>query len=360
MFTDIVILAGGSGTRLWPASVPSCPKQFMTLENGLSFLQTAVYRALLLEPEGSILIITRADLERPVIEDCRHLAENLEISCPDYARMLREKTVIILEPCARSTAPALALACRYAELRERDKTSCMLVMTSDHVISPAEAFLKDAEKAALLARGSRLVCFAVPPNGPSPDYGYMKGEPLPPENGGEAGGSVLKIVSFREKPDEETATRWLAEGGYYWNSGMYAFRCDFFMKELEKHQKEIIRAFSALGNSFRCERKKSFAVISHWDGLAQAYGNSPSISADYAVSEKCSDTVAVKVSFSWDDVGNWDAFSRCLGKNSAHTVSVESSNNFIYSDIPVALCGVNGLIVVIKNGQSLVLQKGKS
>lgn len=353
MFTDVLILAGGSGERLWPVSTKDHPKQFMSLENGISFLQAALLRSLALHIEGDILIVSRSDLTNLIIADCISLAASLSSK---EAEILWKKIILIPEPCAKNTAPAIALGCLWIEKQQRSKEPSLLIMTSDHIIEPMENFVRDAETASLLATNNVLVSFAVMPTEAATGYGYIHlAKPIEYIEGNQA----FQTDSFTEKPNKTIAEQYLKSGEYYWNSGMYGFRCDFFMKELQTYQSAVFTAFCENEEIPQISAKNGLRIISRWQKMESAYQMTPSISVDYAIAEKTQHSCTVKASFNWDDAGNWDSLSHLFSSHQGTVIEEQSKNCFVHSDIPVTLCGVEDIVVVIKDGQALVVKKGQ-
>jgi len=350
MCTDVVILAGGSGERLWPVSTEEKPKQFLRLSGGESFLQSAIARAWALNVSGSIYIITRDSWIDLVVQDIIDLSENAKIPG------LLEKTVIMGEPFGKNTAPAAAWLARILVTNSKEKNGSVLLMASDHIIDPTEQFTADTETASWFADQDYLVSFAIPPRSPSTGYGYIQaGSNLtcPLEDPALAFG----IDSFKEKPDEITAESYLDAGNYYWNSGLYLFTPTFYLDELKKNAPEVSDAFSKpINPTFR--KVKGISVMEEDPIVLQAYTASPSISFDYAVSEKCDRSISVLARFDWDDVGSWDSLSQYLDPTPEFTGLSESSNTYVNSDIPVAICGVDDIIVVIRDGKALISKKG--
>ncbi len=351
-FTDVIILAGGIGERLWPASRPDSPKQFMSLPDGVSFIQSSILRSLALKPDGRIIIITKRDLLEKTAESIRSLYGRLPAQ---EQEKLRKDILILTEPFQRHTTAPLVLASRMLELLD-GKEHTLLVLASDHVISPTEAFVRDGLKAAQTAQGGWFVCFAIPPVSPDTGYGYIKaGEALSPD------GTVARIDSFQEKPDLETAKKYLESGAYAWNSGMFAFTTGFFLSEVKKLAPDVYAAFDGLTPPpAETELAGGISYIQDWQSMDDSYEKVPSIAVDKSVAERTDRAAAVKASFSWDDVGSWDAFCKYFTENADSTVEISSRNNFVYSDIPVALCGVDDLTVVIRNGMALVMKKGSA
>lgn len=353
MFTDAVILAGGFGERLWPASKPDCPKQFLSLEGGISFLQSSVLRAAALGLSGNILIITRSDLLELAASQCRALTEQAD---PILRKKLKEDVYIIAEPTPRHTTAPVILACHFLEKLQPKVNHSLIVLTSDHVISPKEAFIGDCSTACKYAENNMFVCFAVPPTEPATGFGYIKGgETLHDIN-------AFHIAEFKEKPDFTTACKYIADGNYWWNSGMFAFNVAFFKEELQLCEPAIYNTFLILKDAPNpvIGYFNGIKYVEAWEGMDEAYRLTPAISIDKSIAERTTRACAIKASFSWDDVGSWDAFEKLFSENPGKTALVNSNNCFVYSDIPVAICGVDDLVVVIKNGSALVMKKGSS
>lgn len=352
-FTDVIILAGGFGERLWPASSPENPKQFLSIQNGLSFLQTSIKRALAVKPTGKILIITREDIQNTVAEHCEKLKESIT---PEEKQKLQDDLYILSEPCARHTCAPLVLACKLLHLFDNSEHT-MLVLTSDHIIEPTESFVNDCYKAAAVAKQGNFVCFAIPPTEPATGYGYIKqGEQITSD------GTVFKIEQFKEKPDLETAKKYLSTGLYSWNSGMFAFTDTFFMQEINKYESEIAKSFENFNSATfpECKIINNTKCISQWNLMTESYKTVKAIAVDNAVAERTQNAAVVKTTFTWDDVGSWDSFEKHYKGSNDKIGCINSENNFVFSDIPVALCGVQDLTVVIKDGKALIMKKGSS
>ncbi|MDR1786190.1 MAG: mannose-1-phosphate guanylyltransferase [Spirochaetaceae bacterium] len=353
MFTDIVILAGGIGERLWPLSTKTHPKQFIVMGGGLSFFQMALERSLLFQHTQRIHVVTRSEFEGLVLEQCLALRERLPGA---DAERLDSSLTILLEPCPRHTAAAVQLALAWAAHGEGPGERTVLVLTSDHIISTGAQFASSCQKAARSAAGGYFVCFGIPPSFPATGFGYIEaGDPAPDEEG------VYEIRSFKEKPDEATAQAFLQRGGYWWNSGMFAFREDLYRREIARSAPGIPSVFAALEKtSPKITRNRGVNVLRDWEGLGDVYARTEPVSIDSAVAEKTDRARCVIAEFAWDDIGSWDAFAACAPPSQDHAVFVESSGCSVYSDIPVALCGVSGIIVAIKDGKALIVRKGRS
>jgi mannose-1-phosphate guanylyltransferase/mannose-6-phosphate isomerase len=353
LFSDIIILAGGIGERLYPVSTKEHPKQFIEAIDGKSFFQMALERALALRPSGEILIITRKNFVAIAGEQCRGFINKLN----EADRHFLENALAILgEPCPKHTAAAIQCACTYLAAKHTNAGNrLMLVLTSDHIIRPLNIFVENCRNASLEAQAGYFVCFGIRPATAATGYGYIKTEP---EGSRKSGRTIL---SFHEKPDEETARGYLAEKNYWWNSGMFAFKLETVMEEMRKYTPSVYEAFSPLCKSKPVYTKENgINSISCWNGLLTAYEKTPSIAVDRALAEKTNRASCVIADFEWQDVGSWDAFCECIPETAKHAEKIESSDCYVYSDIPVAICGVDKIIVIIKDGKALVMKKGKS
>jgi mannose-1-phosphate guanylyltransferase/mannose-1-phosphate guanylyltransferase/mannose-6-phosphate isomerase len=365
MFDDCLIMAGGSGTRLWPASNSAKPKQFLSAAAGTkkTFFSLAVERALAVSAGGRVIIIAGKAHVPHVIESCARLraAE-------------KKRLVLVPEPAAKNTAPAIACAVAFSRLSGdtnrgiAHNSRTMLVLTSDHLIQPLSAFTSDAAAAEACAKTGKLVVFGIPPTRPETGYGYIEtGKRLAPK--------ALTLVSFHEKPDLPTAKKFVSSKRFFWNSGMFAFSVEFMADELQRNAPEVFAPFEKLtapdAHFFGLYR--GVRVLENWAGLEAAYRKTKSISFDYAIAEKCRAAVMVRAGFDWIDVGNWDEYAKLLQSGSTEVYSAGASLSadggstcFVDSDIPVALAGVKDLIVVIRSGKNggppaaLITKKGET
>lgn len=353
MFSDVIILAGGFGERLWPASRPDFPKQFLSINEGISFLQNAIIRSLALKPKGKIIIATRKGLEEQISIQCSSLAKKL--SANDCEKIFND-VLIVAEPMAKHTTAPVILCCHLLNKIDPSQKHSVMVLTSDHIITPVENFTSDAEKAYECALKDRFVTFGIRPTEPSTGYGYIQ-TGIADDNEK----TVLKISSFKEKPDAETAKKYLESGNCWWNSGMFAFGCDFFINELKNCTPEIASSFENIPNEKEPSISKLNGIdfVSEWQAMCESYEKTIPMAIDIAVAEKTSHAWTVLASFMWDDVGSWDSFEK-HSNGEGKKVLVEAKNNFVYSDIPVAICGLDDITVVIKNGKALIMKKGCS
>jgi mannose-1-phosphate guanylyltransferase/mannose-6-phosphate isomerase len=338
----IVILAGGSGTRLWPASTPEKPKQFLSLGGAESFLRLTARRGLAVNPKAELIVVTHK----------RYLEATIEELAP-CARSGAAITVLP-EPEARNTAPAIAFAALYLKTR-LSPSARALILSADHLIRPQEVFAADVEKAARLGALGYIAVFGIPPADANTGYGYIEA--------GEAAGPGFLVKSFKEKPDAATAGAYLAAGNYYWNSGMFLFSLKTLDEEFAAHAPEVYTPFLELAQKTPAGEGRMAEGVRVWgedEALRTVYEKLPSISVDYAVMERSAKAAMVKAGFEWNDVGSWDEAARLYGDEAPAVFSREASQNRVFSDIPVALCGVEDLVVVIRGGRALVMKKGCS
>lgn len=352
-----IILAGGAGTRLWPASLRHHPKQLLRIGGGRSLIQRAVALALAATPRGPIVVVTAGDQVDAIVEHVNELAGE--------EPALQRRMVYLAEPVGRNTAPAIALAAAWLR-KELGADATALVLTADHVIGPPERFAADAAAAGRAAASGHLVCFGIVPDRPETGYGYIRA--------GEALDDGYRVLAFTEKPDRATAEEYLARGGYFWNAGMFCFRIGLFLEELAEHAPAVARPLSESGPPAVSTRAGG-ARFSDPTLLAPLYDRLPKISVDYAVMEKSSRVAVVAATFSWNDVGSWDQVAQISGETPGGAapvgetprsggadrppvIEVEAGGNFIDADLPVAVCGVSDIHVVVKNGKVLVCRRG--
>ena len=329
-----VILSGGSGTRLWPMSRPERPKQFLALTAKETMLQLTAQRA------------AGEDYAAPIIVANAAHAEDVEAQLADSDAAAG--ATVLLEPMARNTAPAIALAALVA-----DADAPLLVMPSDHVIEDVAAFHAAIASALPLVERGWLVTFGITPDAPETGYGYIKA-------GDAIGAGVHRVDRFVEKPKRAVAETMLAEGGYAWNGGIFLFRADAFLAALEAHEPAML---AAARDAIAKARREDARIYPD----ADAFAASPSESIDYAVMEKSDRVAVVPVAMGWSDVGSWDALhaisARDEGENAVRgTVTmVDSENCLVHSDgAHVAMVGVKDLIVVASGNDVLILPRGRS
>lgn len=328
-----VILCGGSGTRLWPQSRQAYPKQFLPMASDNTMFQDTLLRLDGIEHLNP-LIVSNQD-HRFIIAEQLRLIE-------------REANAIILEPTARNTAPAIALAAQKAlELHE---DPILLVLAADHVITDTEAFYKAVVQAQQLAENGSLVTFGITPTKPETGYGYIRcGDALP-----ECG---FKIDCFVEKPNLATAKDYLASGDYLWNSGMFMLKASALCQELQQFAPSIL---SASELAYKASNSEGNFV---WIDKA-AFEKSPDESIDNAVMERTSRGAIVPLDAGWSDVGAWDSLWETLEKNPAgnvvkgEVISVDTEDCYISSEKSlIATAGLKDIVVVESDDSILVAHK---
>ena len=323
-----VIMAGGSGTRLWPLSRASHPKQFLSLDSDDTMIQATVKRLTDLNVESIVIICN---------EEHRFLvAEQL--------RQVNQLGSIILEPVGRNTAPAVALA---AMLEKNDPL--LLVLSADHVIQDDVSFCNAVTSAIPQAQSGKLVTFGIVADEPNVGYGYIKK--------GQPEGEGFLVDEFVEKPSIELAESYVSSGEYYWNSGMFMFKGAKYLDELKKYRPDIFKICETSCAS--AEMDMDFVRVDK-----EVFETCPSESVDYAVMEKTSDAVVVPMDAGWSDVGSWsslwDVSSKDNSGNSVHgdVVLHNSSNSYIRTDNKlVAALGVDDLVIVSTKDVVMVAQK---
>ena len=335
-----IILSGGAGTRLWPISRRMHPKPFMEVA-GKQLLAHALERAAFIADEA--LIVTN--------QDHYFLTENLLKETPKAP-----KVSYLLEPKGRNTAPAIALAVRHIQKAHGDDAVC-LVLAADHLISDDAAFEKAVSQAAEQAKNGNLVVFGIRPTAPETGYGYL-------EVAG-AGDVPQPLKSFVEKPDRAVAEQYLAEGRYYWNSGMFCFTADVLAESMAAHAGDV---WAASETAF-AEAQEAAGVTRFAEGSFIAQ---PDISIDYAVMEKAEKIAMVPAGFGWSDVGSWDAVAGAheadTDGNSAVGIDkvqfVKTRNTHIestsHTEKVIAAIGVENLVIIDTPDALLVADRAKS
>jgi mannose-1-phosphate guanylyltransferase len=321
-----VILSGGSGTRLWPMSRDERPKQFLALTDARTMFQLTLDRA----------------------GDSGRFADPLIVANARHADLIEEQlagtaATLILEPLARNTAPAIALAALAANAADP-----LLVMPSDHVITDAPAFMAAIDAALPLVERGWLATFGITPDAPETGYGYI-------QTGEEVSPGTHRVDRFVEKPDAATAQAMLAQGGYVWNGGIFLFRADAYLRALAEFAPAMLGAARA---SMDAATRTGQRILPD----ADAFAASPSDSIDYAVMEKADRVAVVPVSMGWSDIGSWDALYALDADHKGEVLALDTENCLLRSDggIRINAVGVSDLIVVASGQDVLILPRGKS
>jgi len=321
-----IILAGGVGSRLFPLSREYYPKQFIKFKAfGKSLFQMTLERTLKLSSLDDVYIITNEKHKFLVLGQIEELGYNFD------------EDNILVEPVGKNTLPAIYYGVKV--IKERGGDDAVAVFPSDHLIEDGEGFVKSVKDGVKLA-DNYLITFGIKPNKPHTGYGYIKpGEKL------EVG---YKVDEFKEKPDFETAKRYI-ERGYLWNSGMFLFKTDIFEEEVKKYCPEVYEAFKE-------------------EDINKVYGKVPDISIDYGIMEKSDKVAVIPLNIKWSDLGSFDAIYEVFEKDEnenvvyGENVVLNSKGNLVYTHSKklVSLIGVNDLIVVDTKDALLICNKGDS
>ncbi len=333
-----VILSGGIGTRLWPMSRGSYPKQFLNLSSDeLSLIQ-----------ETAIRVSDKNKFEQPIFV-CN--SEHRFLVAEQIRNIGLEKSAIILEPSVRNTAPALTMAAIY--IREIYKDALILVLPSDHIIKDKEAFLEGVSRAVKTADNQYLVTFGIKPEYQETGYGYIKyGKTIDKKH------SSFKVDEFIEKPNLNDAEKYLKSGLYAWNSGIFMFPVNLYLSEMEKYQPEIIVA---------CDKSNKTKTHDH-DFIRidkKTYNLAPKISIDYAVMEKTDKAAVISLECGWADAGSWESLWKISNKDENGNVikglsyNFNTKNSYIESsEGPViATIGLEDLVIISTKDCVLVAHK---
>ncbi len=329
-----VIMAGGSGTRFWPLSRKARPKQFLPLTGAKTMIAETFDRVLGLAPISDSFVVCGALHAAPT------------------ARLLKglPKANVLVEPEARNTAPAIALAC--AHVAHRNPQGVMVVMPSDQHVADPKAF-REALKAAIgVAQGGQIVTLGIKPTRPETGYGYIQvGEAIAPP--------AHKVARFVEKPDLETAQRYLSSGDYFWNAGIFVFRVDVMLAAFAQLMPELSKALEAL--------RATVGTAKYSKALKKLFPKMPATSIDYGVAEKASNIAVVRADCGWSDVGSFSALPDLRPLDSQG--NVVEGNAFVIDSVrcvvlaskrPLAVVGMKDVVVIDAGDAVLVLPKDKA
>lgn len=329
-----VILSGGSGTRLWPLSRAARPKQLLAITGAETMLQQTALRVSDSSLFAAPIVVTGAS--------------HADMVDAQLAAQGRAPHALIVEPCSRNTAPAIALAALAC-----DREDILLVLPSDHFVADEQAFSEAVARALPLAEEAWLVTFGIAAERPETGYGYIK-------RGRELRPGLFQVERFVEKPDAATAQAYCAEGCYDWNGGIFLFAAGAFLDALGEHASDVL---SAAKGAMATAARESNRVAPAADSFAE----SPSVSIDYALMEKARRVAVAAVAMGWSDIGSWDALHELGDKDPKGNVvqgdalAIDSANCLVRSDGPLVItCGVEDLIVVASGDAVLVVPRGDS
>ena len=326
-----IILAGGSGSRLWPLSRELCPKQLLNITGEKSLLQATFERLQHLMPDENILNITNT----------KHLA-NVRMQLKDYYAA----PLILSEPVSKNTAPAAAVSVKYI-CENKNSNDIILVVPSDHLIHDIQKFTEAIEKGKQLAEQGFVVTFGVEPSYCETGFGYIKTS--------EKIDDGFKVEKFVEKPDSATAQKYLQDKTMFWNSGIFMFKPSVFFNELKEHAPEIFEIIEKI--DFKNSEEIPFVE----------FDKMPNISLDYALMEKSDNLAMIKLESDWKDVGSWDAIYDISRKDKdgnvfvGHVLDEDSKNSLVYSSSKlVATIGLEDVVLVETEDAILACSKDKT
>jgi mannose-1-phosphate guanylyltransferase len=328
-----VILAGGRGTRFWPASREAFPKQFLTVGGGASLIRRTAERVLPLASPERLWVITNSS--------------TVDMAASHLPMVARRR--IIGEPVGRNTAPAVALAAELA--RREDPDAVLLVAPADHWIADEDAFRETARRAIEFAASrAALVTFGISPTSPETGYGYI-------EAGDEVSPGMRRVARFTEKPNRPTAEAFLAGGRHFWNSGIFVWRAQVVHDELARHSPEMVAA---------CERMAS--APDPESAVREGWAKLPSISIDYALLERSENVYVAPSRFAWSDIGSWDAWAALGARDASGNVVegdalvLDSSGCFVRSGPGrfSAILGLEDVLVLDTKDALLVCRKDRA
>lgn len=344
-----IILAGGSGTRFWPLSREATPKQMLQIVGEDSLLRQTIKRIEGVIPPEKIWIVTTEDQ-----------AQSLRFHIDSLGPIAKEIR-FLNEPTGRNTAPAIGLAA--ISLHPLSPQSVMVVLPSDHAISNKEDFLRDLHVAVRGAEEGYLVTFGIPPSRPETGYGYLKVD----RSSGEKSEGLFKVEGFYEKPDLERAKRYLSDGNYFWNSGMFVFKTSKILSEIETYLPSLSHTLKEIGFLiFSEQRHRSHfpPSMANQSKILDLYKKLEPISIDYGIMERSHDLLMVPATFKWSDLGSWSALDEILEKDPSgnihkgNVLDVGSQNSTVFAgERLIATIGLKEMVVVDTPDATLVAPK---
>ncbi len=329
-----LIMAGGVGTRFWPLSRESNPKQFLKIIYDKSMLQMTVERLLPKIKMGDIYIVTAQS--------------QVELTKKHLPQLPAEN--IIIEPFGMNTAPCIAISAQYLA-RKYDKNEKMIVLPADHLIALKDDFLASLNVGKDSAELDNLVTFGIKPDYPSTGYGYI-------EAGREIEKGMFNVKQFKEKPDLKTAETFLDAGNFFWNSGMFMWKIETILKAYQDHLPKVTEVLKKIETKWNLEGLSA--------DISYEYTEMPKLPVDIGIMEKAEKRVVIPVDYGWSDVGSWKALYDISQKDENNNVLkckseiIESKNNYVNSDKFVALIGVENLVVIDSGDALLIASKDRS
>lgn len=333
MIITPVILSGGGGTRLWPLSTPQTPKQFLALTDTRTMFQLTVLRVMDRQNFAAPIIVANA-VHAPLVQE-------------QLAQIGVHDAIILLEPCARNTAPAIALAAHSVNRPD----AVMMVMPSDHVITDEPAFHAATKSLLPVVEDGWLATYGINPSGPETGYGYI-------QMGAKIEIGVHEVKRFVEKPDAVRAADMITTGDHVWNGGIFLFRADAYLDAISAFAPEMD---IAVRNAMSKLERDNNLVYPEYTSFAAC----PSDSIDYAIMENATKVAVAPVSMGWSDVGSWDALYDIGQKDTDSNVSSgavridASRGNFIHADgIRVSVHGIDDLLIIANGNEVMIMPRG--
>ncbi len=338
----IVLMAGGIGTRFWPRSRISRPKQMLNIFGNKSMLRMTYTRIKGLTEDEKILVITNAELTEKVREDLPELpAQN-----------------IIAEPFGRNTAPCIGLAASIIQKRNRMDDEVMVVLPADHLIEEEDNFRETLHVAAQYARDHQcLITMGITPSYPETGYGYIQKDKVIAT---ELGKKIYKVKTFAEKPNIDIAKRFIQSGDFLWNSGMFIWTTESIMANFDEHQPDLIDGLHLIREAVDTPRMDEV--------IFDVYSRTKSISIDYGILEVASNVCVIEADFKWNDIGSWEAVYNISQKDkngnavfAGDHLLLDAKNNYFYSSKKlITAIDVENLVVVETDDAILICRKDRS